>query len=407
MIASTRVSGSARRALQQARPHRCPGRVEELQQRGTALAETAEQLQVGARMRVQPHRAFGRPDGDAEQLLADDDVRPIAVREHRSRRAQCQRARRSRPSPSSETAPVARRTRSSARVVSNTAAASDVSGASAVSAAGTGVPSSTSSSLGSSRASSSATTAPSMPPSTSKSSRCCVLGSNAAMPTRPCDATSATQRDTADGSSRSASTTMPGLSTRVTSRRTRRPETTSPTWSQMATRCPASSSLRMCCAIAWCGTPHIGRRPAAPKPLPVSCTPRIGAAVSASAPNISKKSPSRARTIASGCSALTARYSRRIGVSPAVSRSSVVRGASDTASTRCGARTFELVLTPRRRPAARAAATRSPRSPSPCAARRAGRRRPGATPPCSLWCAHRAWHLPRYRPTRISTLVPT
>ena len=107
----------------------------------------------------------------------------------------------------------------------------------------------------------------------------------------------------------------------------------------------------MCCVIAWCGTPHIGSRPAAPKPRPVSCTPRIGAAICASSPNISKKSPRRASTIASGCSALMARYSRRIGVSPAVRRSSVVRGASGTAAARCGARIFELALTPPCRPA--------------------------------------------------------
>ena len=180
-------------------------------------------------------------------------------------------------------APVARRTRSSARVVSNTAAASGVTGASAASAGGDrGRRPRRAARSASSRASSSATAALPRSPSTSNSSRCWVLGSNAAIPTRPCDAKSATQRDTADGSSSSASTTMPGLSTRVTSRRTRRPETTSPTWSQMATRCPASSSLRMCCTTAWWGTPHIGSRPAAPKPRPVSCTPRIGAAISAS-----------------------------------------------------------------------------------------------------------------------------
>ena len=99
-------------------------------------------------MGIEAHRPVRWADGDAEQVLADDDVRTLAVREHR---ACCSSARWGpavTPRPSSDTAPVARRRRSSARAVSKSDAASGVTWASLASAAGSTVPSWTSSSLG-------------------------------------------------------------------------------------------------------------------------------------------------------------------------------------------------------------------------------------------------------------------
>src|SRR5439155_904692 len=75
-----------------------------------------------------------------------------------------------------------------------------------------------------------------MPPATSLSSRTPEPASSAAIPTRPGYGSSATQRDTEAASRYSPSTTVPGLSTRVTSRRAIRPPSASPTWSQRATR---------------------------------------------------------------------------------------------------------------------------------------------------------------------------
>ena len=45
---------------EQARAHRRAGGVEELQQRGPALAEAGEQLEVGAGVRIEAHRAVRR-----------------------------------------------------------------------------------------------------------------------------------------------------------------------------------------------------------------------------------------------------------------------------------------------------------------------------------------------------------
>ena len=122
-------------------------------------------------------------------------------------------------------------------------------------------------------------------------------------------------------------------------------------------------------------------------------------------PNISKKSPRRASTIASGCSALTARYSRRMGVFARGLRGrALCRGASGTAATRCGARTFELVLTPPCRPARPATATRSRRPPARCAARPADAVPAGSH--ATLFSRVRPYGLPSSAmpSTRISTL---
>ena len=64
----------------------------------------------------------------------------------------------------------------------------------------------------------------------------------------------------ARGSSRSSSVSVPGVTTRVTSRRMSRPLAwaASSTWSQMATRWPARSSRRRWTSRAWCGKPAIG-----------------------------------------------------------------------------------------------------------------------------------------------------
>ena len=191
-----------------------------------------------------------------------------------------------------------------------------------------GVPSCTRSSLASSRASSSATArCPARPgPRAARAAGCwgrtrrCRLG--------PCSANSATHRDTAAASSNSASTTIPGLSTRVTSRRTSLPG------DDLADLVPDGDAVTGVEQLA-----DVAARPpgAAPRTsaggrqrrtrAPVSARPRIGAAVSRVRSRTSRRSrragPARST---SGSSALTARYSRRIGVSPAESRSSVAPG---------------------------------------------------------------------------------
>ena len=179
------------------------------------------------------------------------------------------------------------RRRWSARVTSNSESGSTARGTPASTESLTAPDSGTTSSAESKRSNSSPSTELSMPPASSMSSRSPMLASKATTPARPCPAITATHRSTASSARSSASTAVPALSTRVTSRRTSLPPSASPTWSHITTRIPAPRSLRTWCVAAWNGTPHMGTLPAAPKLRPVSATPRIGDAISASRPNIS------------------------------------------------------------------------------------------------------------------------
>ena len=84
-------------------------------------------------------------------------------------------------------------------------------------------------------------------------------------------------------SSNPSSVTVPGVTMRVTSRRTS-PFASfgSSTWSQSAAVFPARISFARYAFRAWCGTPHIGWSPRC-----VRVAPSIGAATIASSPNIS------------------------------------------------------------------------------------------------------------------------
>jgi len=96
--------------------------------------------------------------------------------------------------------------------------------------------------------------------------------------------------------------TVPGVTTRTTSRRTSvRVCFGSSTWSQMATRWPRSIRRRRYEWSAWWGIPHIGiRRPfATGRLVRVSWSSR--ATRWASSKNASKKSPRRKSRMAVGC----------------------------------------------------------------------------------------------------------
>ncbi len=92
----------------------------------------------------------------------------------------------------------------------------------------------------------------------------------------------------ASGTRDSASSTVPGVTTRVMSRRTRPLAARgSSTWSQTATLRPAETSFEMWCSTLWCGTPHIGASMSESLLRRVRAMPSSGAASFASSKNIS------------------------------------------------------------------------------------------------------------------------